>query len=451
MFYGAKGPLLIERIGHLLSTNYGSREERRQWAIQGINYLQGIQYTNSPYIGLLIKESGLRLPDQLKSQLVGKPHFSLLGGFDESTAQDLISHNFSNAIFQMESKEVPLSKQYQHLEKITQIYLLCRNFKGIEEIEYNLKSFTNSHENNDNLKFAHNEKTTMVKDRNNHDIAQENLFSLIRIQLMFCVSYFLQERYFDCCTKFFLIINSEPLTLKVLSEYVDSMEFISKEEFLMMINISVLISIPLDNYDDFIYLNDIKPFFQMTPVLIKCLELLINTNFNQFFQVWHGEINRVCMESFFLEPSWSSSAAIIMRCKIYFFYLRISKRLQFSYLSSTLGIDLEDIKEELTNLIVSGQLNFEIDDDVIHFEDSSILQSIINEIGKNGTIINKAIGELKNENMDLKDIIQSNPVQYSCTNNAINAINNESSEDMDIDEIIDTSDISNTEDGLFGN
>lgn len=76
---------------------------------------------------------------------------------------------------------------------------------------------------------------------------------------------------------------------------------------------------------------------------------------------------------------------------------------------------------------------------------------MINEIGKNGTIINKAIDKLKNENMDLKDIIQSNPVPYNCTNDTIKVINNESSEDMDIDEVIDTSDISNTEDGLFEN
>lgn len=151
----------------------------------------------------------------------------------------------------------------------------------------------------------------------------------------------------------------------------------------------------------------------------------------------------------FLEPSWSSSAAVIMRCKIYFFYLRISKKLQFSYLSSTLGIDLEDIKEELTKLIISGQLNFEIDGDVIHFEDSSILQSIVNEISRNGTMINEVIDKLKNENTDLKDIIQGNSLMYSGGNNTATIINNESSDDMDIDEVNDRSDISDSEGGLF--
>lgn len=217
----------------------------------------------------------------------------------------------------------------------------------------------------------------------------------------------------------------------------------------MMVNISVLISIPLDNYDDFIYLSDLKQFFQMTPLLVNCLELLINTNFNKFFKIWHGEINKICMESLFLEPSWSSSAAVIMRCKIYFFYLRISKKLQFSYLSSTLGIDLEDIKEELTKLIISGQLNFEIDGDVIHFEDSSILQSIVNDISRNGTMINEVIDKLKNENTDLKDIIQGNSLMYSGGNNTATIINNESSDDMDIDEVNDRSDISDSEGGLF--
>lgn len=44
MFHGAKGPLLIERIGHLLSINYGEKEERKRWAMQGISYLQeGVQ------------------------------------------------------------------------------------------------------------------------------------------------------------------------------------------------------------------------------------------------------------------------------------------------------------------------------------------------------------------------------------------------------------------------
>ncbi|CAI4064630.1 Pci8p SKDI_09G0940 [Saccharomyces kudriavzevii IFO 1802] len=448
MFYGAKGPLLIERIGHLLSINYGSKEERKKWAIQGTGYLQEVQCTDTPYLETIIKESGIRIVSQLDNSLGSKPHFSLLGGFDENIARDIISHNFHNAIFQMESKEVPLSKQYQHLEKITQVSLLSRNFKGIEEIEYNLRSIIKSLRNYDISKPTRCEKDSMIRDRNNYEISQEDLFSLIRIQLILCISYFLQERYFDCCTRFFSIINSEPLALKVLSEYVDGMDFISKEEFIMMVNISVLISIPLDNYDDFIYLSDLKQFFQMTPVLINCLELLINTNFNKFFKIWHGEISRTCMESLFLEPSWSSSAAIIMRCKIYFFYLRISKKLRFTYLSSTLGIDLKDIKEELTKLILSGQLNFEIDDDVIHFEDNSILQNIIKEISKNGSIINQAIGKLKNQNMDLKDIIKSNPIQCGGINDT-NDINNGSSEDMDIDELNDRSDISDSEGGLF--
>lgn len=442
MFYGAKGPLLIERIGHLLSINYGEKEERKRWATQGISYLQEVQCTSTPYLEILIEESGLRPVSQLNSQLVNMPHFSLLGGFDENIARDIISHNFQNAIFKMESQEVPLTKRYQHLEKITQISLLCKNFKGIEEIEYNVKSIIQGHENYDI-------SNPIVKDRRNHEVAQEDFFSLARIQMMLCVSYFLQERYFDCCTKFFAMMNLEPLTLEVLSKHLDSMNFISKEEFIMMVNISVLISIPLDNYDDFIYLSDLKQYFQMAPLLVNCLELLISTNFNKFFKIWHGEINRICVESLFLEPSWSSSAAVIMRCKIYFFYLRISKKLQFSYLSSTLGINLEDIKEELTKLILSAQLNFEINDDVIHFEDSSILQSIINEINRNGTMINDVIDKLKNENTDLKDIIQSNPLRYTSENNTATIINNESSEDMDIDEVNNRSDISDSEGGLF--
>ena len=442
MFHGAKGPLLIERIGHLLSINYGEKEERKRWAMQGISYLQEVQCTSTPYLEILVEESGLRPVSLLNSQLVGKPHFSLLGGFDENIARDIISHNFQNAIFQMESEEVPLTKRYQHLEKITQISLLCKNFKGIEEIEYNVKNIIQGRKNFDML-------NSMEKDRISHEVVQDDSFSLLRIQMLLCVSYFLQERYFDCCTKFFTMMTSEPLTLKVLSEHLDCMNFISKEEFIMMVNISVLISIPLDNYDDFIYLSDLKQFFQMAPLLVNCLELLINTNFNKFFKIWHGEINKICMESLFLEPSWSSSAAVIMRCKIYFFYLRISKKLQFSYLSSTLGIDLEDIKEELTKLIISGQLNFEIDGDVIHFEDSSILQSIVNEISRNGTMINEVIDKLKNENTDLKDIIQGNSLMYSGGNNTATIINNESSDDMDIDEVNDRSDISDSEGGLF--
>lgn len=117
MFHGAKGPLLIERIGHLLSINYGEKEERKRWAMQGISYLQEVQCTSTPYLEILVEESGLRPVSLLNSQLVGKPHFSLLGGFDENIARDIISHNFQNAIFQMESEEVPLTKRYQHLEK----------------------------------------------------------------------------------------------------------------------------------------------------------------------------------------------------------------------------------------------------------------------------------------------------------------------------------------------
>lgn len=173
MFHGAKGPLLIERIGHLLSINYGEKEERKRWAMQGISYLQEVQCTSTPYLEILVEESGLRPVSLLNSQLVGKPHFSLLGGFDENIARDIISHNFQNAIFQMESEEVPLTKRYQHLEKITQISLLCKNFKGIEEIEYNVKNIIQGRKNFDMLNSM--EKDRSIFTMTDHDRQKKTL------------------------------------------------------------------------------------------------------------------------------------------------------------------------------------------------------------------------------------------------------------------------------------
>ena len=61
----------------------------------------------------------------------------------------------------------------------------------------------------------------------------------------------------------------------------------------------------------------------------------------------------------------------------------------------------------------------------------------------------QVIDKLKNQNLDLKDIIQSNPVQYSSNNNTVNITSSESTEDMDIDEVNNRSDISDSEGNLF--
>lgn len=412
-----EGPILVERAQFLISHENGSPAERKRWALQAVNYLHDIGYTKSPYWENLLSVSGAQGIEQLKTTTEKE----LL------SVQKAISHEYVDAISILETKPVPSFRYYQNLEAVTQLLLLSKNYKGLEELEYQLSGASDAIGN----------------------LIEEEAEALRRIQLLICSSFYLRRRYFDCCKSFFKLLDDDTKILDTLVREQES-EFMTNVELLLIVTISVIVSVPFDNYEDFIHIENLACFRTVCPNLIECLKLLINTRFGRFLTIWHGEFDRQCTQSLFLSQGWTS-ARYMMRNKIYFFYLRISNKLEISYLSRTLNIDEQIIRQELSQLFVSAHLNFKIAGDLIFYQHEHYLENVLARLNKNHLIIGERLQEKSSANKYLKDLVQeiiiSNNGDEDQRNDTIvgssikRRTGYEFDDNMDIDEINDVSDM----------
>lgn len=413
-----EGPILIERAQFLISHENGSPAERKRWALQAVNYLHDIGYTKSPYWENLLSVSGAQGIEQLKTTTEKE----LL------SVQKAISHEYVGAISILETKPVPSFRYYQNLETVTQLLLLSKNYKGLEELEYQLNGASDALGN----------------------LIEEEAEALRRIQLLICSSFYLRRRYFDCCKSFFKLLDDDTKILDTLVREQEN-EFMTNVELLLIVTISVIVSVPFDNYEDFIHIENLARFRTVCPKLIECLKLLINTRFGRFLTIWHGEFDRQCTQSLFLSQGWTS-ARYMMRNKIYFFYLRISNKLEISYLSKTLNIDEQIIRQELSQLFVSAHLNFKIAGDLIFYQHEHYLENVLARLKKNHQIIGERLQEKSSANKYLKDLVQeiiiSNNGDEDQRNDTIvgssikrRTTRYEFDDNMDIDEINDVSDM----------
>ncbi|CCD22398.1 Pci8p NDAI_0A02400 [Naumovozyma dairenensis CBS 421] len=375
MFDQFKGPNMIERAHYLITSNYGTPENKKQWATKALQYLSEINYIMSPHLNAFLKASGYaEVPETVSIQDIPNDQMILL--------QKIISHEFDEALYSLESKKVPRNEYYRNLEMIMQLLIRAKNYKGAEELEYRM----------DNI------YVNQI-----HETLKEELDAYQRIQLLSCACLFFEEQYFSCCSNFFKFLENDDGIIDLLKH--DSLDpFILNEEFLLMIVISVLVSVPLDNYADFIYLEHLKAFFEVCPLLIECLQLLIDTKFGKFFEIWHEVVGSKYQESPFLNKGWVA-AKLMMRSKIYFFYLRISNYIHISYLSKTLGIDINAVREELSLLIESAHLNFKIDGDLVVYKVKHYLEDPVQKLRENQVLIDKELEHRKSQNSELQNII----------------------------------------------
>lgn len=402
MLYGSKGPILIERIHHLLATKYGSKEERKCLANQALQYFEEIDYYSCPYAELFWSVSE-------KSKPIFKLKRPRNLTDEELALEKTLAHEYKEAIALLENLKVEPSNTVQRLEKITQVYFLSKNYKALEELEFRLTNLRNASD----------------------IISYTELESYRSCILLICASYYMHGRYMDCCNKFFNILEEDPEMLNTLSAK-ESAPFLNNEEFIYMITISIIVSIPLDNYDSFIYLDEIQGFCKAFPILVKCLKLLISTSFKKFFTLWNNDINAKCIRSPFIYQSWGS-VQCMMRSKIFFFYLRFSNKITISYLSETLGIDYNLIRSEILQIIISGKLNFVIEDDIIYYKSKHILEDALKGLEKNYDMINEILElkKLKNETLrnTAQDIIINN--NNLARENALNHVSTLKTDDSD--------------------
>lgn len=381
MFEQYTSPIFIERVAFILHNGLKSQTERQDLAIQGIEYLRNLNYTKSPHWDLLVSESGLR-----KDQLIINEYID-----DHSLGQcvlikKIISHEYIDALHILESKEIKQNEYFQKLESVVNLNILAKQYHSIVELDHHFK-------NNNDL----------------HGLVREEKAALRRTQLLICVSYYLQKRFFECCSSFFKFLTNDSEILKYIDTQESKYPVIRREEFLLMITISLIVSIPLDNYASFIYLPDVKPFFKLYPIALKCLELLIHTGFNRFFLIWENSIGATCKYSMFLCDSWEF-AQFTMRSKIYFFYIRVSTKLQISYISKISNIDEQQAKFEIETLIKSARLNVEILDDIISYKHKRLIEDVVETLTRNEIDIQGILNRQASKNHKLRDVAQKNIV-----------------------------------------
>lgn len=369
-------PVLIERIAYDLKHDTKDQNEKQRLALEGINYLEQLNYINSPHWDTLLTASGLTTyPEQFPTKYDQKEQCVIV--------KKVIAHEYVDALHIVESGNINQDEYFRRLECIININILNKDYHSIEEISNYFKN--NSHS----------------------DLEPIERAALRRIQLVICASFYLQRRFFECCSSFFNFMEEDPGLLDLLNTDDNGFVLFRREEILIMISISCMVSIPLDNYSSFIYLPEVKEFFKLYPPLFRCMDFLIRTKFTAFFKYWDKIIGNKCDDSMFLEESWKF-AQFTMRSKLYFFYIRISTKFQISYISRILNIDEIQAKEEIQKLINSAGLNVVICDDILKYKHKMLFQDAVEILKENELCVQKLLDDRRMSNMRMKDEIQNN-------------------------------------------
>ncbi|AET41324.1 Pci8p Ecym_8028 [Eremothecium cymbalariae DBVPG len=308
------------------------------------------------------------------------------GDIESLILQEGLAHHYSNAITLIESSNLNMMGYVHKCRRVMRLHILASGYQNVLDVESRLRTFLR----------------TRVMPDNSFDDSE----LIIECKLLSFVALFLQGEYFNAVHYFINLFNECPNLMDYLSaseKFGDT--FISKSEYDLIIIICLLTSIPLDNYTDFVTIDDIRPLFERIPLLIRCLNLLINTKYHDFFVIWQGTIQQQACSSFIIFPRWARINSL-MRCKILFLYLRISKMINLSYLSKTLGIKYEAVIEDLPRIIQCCKLNFTIEGDLVYYNQKESMDEILDGVEQVHEKIEDKISTMKSKNEAIRDFIQ---------------------------------------------
>lgn len=376
------GPVLVERAAFTVLSEYSTANAKEEWSTAAMDYMSSIQCFESPYLNTFLKvlhKNPLAVDKSLFSETSKK-------NAETTIASKTVAHEYADALTlqELDDKTPFLCK----LCKIVQILILSEKWKSIDELDHRLQAY---------VKPQH---------RNVPDFEGS---SYLKLKLLICGALYLQGKYFDCLKYFLLTLQEDRCFVDQLLQPEEN-AFFTNDEILTMVSLSALISIPLDNYDEFAQLEDLKSFFAASPLLSDCLSLLINTSYNRFLKVWHGSLHEKCSSNFFLNKRWQEVQET-MRHKIYFFYLRVSNKVELTYLSDTLGIDLMIVQEEVCNMIETLGLNFERDGLVIYHRNKYETADLLSRLSTSSGILTTKIEKLKIKNDNLRAKVQQSIIQ----------------------------------------
>ncbi|CUS23294.1 LAQU0S09e01552g1_1 [Lachancea quebecensis] len=380
---GFYGPLLVERAAFAVQNELLSPEIKSSWCNAAFKYLRLLQSNESPHLGIISSfvdgNQDTSVPDSATPKLQ----------INYNVSRKAVAHQYSDAIALQEA-----DSSISFLEKlhgIIKLLIMSEKWKSLDEMDHRLDAYMKS-------------KEDYLSEPEKHTTSS--------IRILICGALFLQGRYFDCLKYFVMVIQKDPGVFDILL-LSGSEVFFTNEEIITMITLSVIVSVPLDNYEEFAQLEELKPFFVIAPALSNCLSLLIDTSYNSFLKLWTESFGQKCASSYFLCGRWKEVQAT-MRYKIYFFYLRISNRVEISYLSETLGIDVETVRAEINSLIEDLTLNFSINDQLVYYRNRYEMSDVVKELSSSKVILDERIEKLKNQN----DLVRYQVQQSIIENNA---------------------------------
>lgn len=371
-------PVFLERVALILRDGLRSPQERKQLATHAVDYLTKINYTNSPHWNLFVSNSGTHNNNHIANQYDSGHH----GKEQCVIIKKIIEHDYVEAVHIIEAKEIDQSQYFRKMECLINLQLLSKDYHNVDEL-------------------CHYFKNNIAID----ELIDEEKAALRRIQIVICASYYLQKRFFDCCSHFFKVLSSDPALLNEIITPSIQYPLVTTKETITMITLSCIISIPLDNYTTFLYLHDVRRFYHFSPLLPTCLELLIHTKFRDFFHILENTLNEVCRNELFLNESWDF-AQFTMRSKIYFFYIRISTKLEISYIARILRIPEKQTGKEIEQLISSAGLNVSINNNVITLKHKRLLEDAIEDLKTNEVKMQQILDRQAEVNVQLKDVAQ---------------------------------------------
>ncbi|EDO14985.1 hypothetical protein Kpol_387p11 [Vanderwaltozyma polyspora DSM 70294] len=379
MIEKCEGPVLLERINHLLTIKYGSDQDRMKLASDAMLYLQNIDYFNSPYLSVFNSYLGVdntSNDENIKSELPIK----------NKLLAKVIAHEYTEAITLLETQNLDHRINYRRIEQICNIYILNKDFKGLEDLEQRLispqDSVTHLTEQNDELE-AHR-----------------------RSNLLILSSLYFKGRFFDFSNRFFQLLSEDNDIISSLSYSIPG-QLLFNKELLYMILISTVLSLPFDEYESLLYSKELISFYKINPLFPKCLELLSKAQFEEFLNIWNTEINEICETSPFLYQSWITCQHL-MRCKIYFMHLKLTNKISVDYFTELFKMSQLKIKEELIEFLDFSHVNYSIDHEknILYYNRQNSLYKSFEILNKNYDTINDIISLKKQENENMRNLAQ---------------------------------------------
>ncbi|CDO93067.1 unnamed protein product [Kluyveromyces dobzhanskii CBS 2104] len=230
------------------------------------------------------------------------------------------------------------------------------------------------------------------------------LSDFIECKLLLILNWYLRGEYHQCLQKFIQLLTDIPNLVELMTSLPKDDIFVTNETIFYILTISAFVSIPLDNLDTFIHLEELEQFHETFNVLAGKGKLIVNSKFMMFFEWWHNDMDDICKSDYFLEKKWDIVSKT-MRQKIYAFYLRIATKIEISYFSERVGLPQEVVSQEISQLITEACLNFEIQGDIIVYSGFNPQKALQETLSRGDITLDKKLSLLSRQNNNLRAII----------------------------------------------